>query len=449
MKQLISKIILVLIIIISPCLYSCSSDKNIEELQQIEKEVSPELNIAIPTGANSWVFESPDDTKNMISDDGINMWSSSNLKIRTYFKVNKTGAINIGFRAKVNTTAESIIKFTFNGVSKEVKLSNTSLINVFAGTFNVSSTGYQYVEIQGITKGGNTFAFVSDILIGGAATTNGTVFIKDENFYWGRRNPAPNLAYQRPSGLSQASYFYNELTVPDGNDVIGTFFMANGFSEGYFGMQVNSATERQILFSVWSDFKTNDPSQVPAEYTIQEMKHGAGVTIGEFGGEGSGGQSKLQFQWKSGVTYKFLLKAKPFEDNATDFTAYFYAPELGEWKLIASFRKPKKTIYLSGCHSFLESFSPQRGDISRKVICSNQWYYDDVTKQWVASQIAKFGVSALAARGERVDYAGGSINDGYYMRANGFFNDEPIITVGTYLNRQSGTMPDINFSDLK
>ena len=35
-------------------------------------------------------------------------------------------------------------------------------------------------------------------------------------------------------------WFYSELTVPEGNDVIGSYFMANGFSEGYFGIQVNS-----------------------------------------------------------------------------------------------------------------------------------------------------------------------------------------------------------------
>jgi hypothetical protein len=33
-------------------------------------------------------------------------------------------------------------------------------------------------------------------------------------------------------------WFYSELKVPEASDVIGSYFMANGFSEGYFGIQV-------------------------------------------------------------------------------------------------------------------------------------------------------------------------------------------------------------------
>ena len=51
--------------------------------------------------------------------------------------------------------------------------------------------------------------------------------------------------------------------VPEGNDVLGSYFMANGFAQGYFGIQVNSPTERRILFSVWSPFHTDDPSEIP------------------------------------------------------------------------------------------------------------------------------------------------------------------------------------------
>jgi hypothetical protein len=47
-----------------------------------------------------------------------------------------------------------------------------------------------------------------------------------------------------------------EITVPVGQDPIGSYFMANGFGEGYFGFQVNSKTERRVLFSVWSPFRT-------------------------------------------------------------------------------------------------------------------------------------------------------------------------------------------------
>ena len=54
------------------------------------------------------------------------------------------------------------------------------------------------------------------------------------------------------------------MTIPKNNDVVGSYFMANGFAEGYFGIQVNSETERRILFSVWSPYKTDDPNSIQA-----------------------------------------------------------------------------------------------------------------------------------------------------------------------------------------
>lgn len=53
--------------------------------------------------------------------------------------------------------------------------------------------------------------------------------------------------------------------------------MANGFGEGYFGMQVNSETERRILFSVWSPFKTDNPKEIPDDHKITLNKVGQQV----------------------------------------------------------------------------------------------------------------------------------------------------------------------------
>ena len=75
------------------------------------------------------------------------------------------------------------------------------------------------------------------------------------------------------------------------------------------GIQVNSPTERRVLFSVWSGYVTNDPSQIPADYTVSVNRVGPGVTNGTFGGEGSGAQTYLVFNWVPGVSYGFLTKA--------------------------------------------------------------------------------------------------------------------------------------------
>ncbi len=38
------------------------------------------------------------------------------------------------------------------------------------------------------------------------------------------------------------------MTVPEGDDIIGSYFMADGFNEGYFGIQVNSPAEGVYYF---------------------------------------------------------------------------------------------------------------------------------------------------------------------------------------------------------
>ena len=90
---------------------------------------------------------------------------------------------------------------------------------------------------------------------------------QDNNFYFGKRGPSVHFGYEFPNNID-IKWFYNELTVPTGTDPIGSYHMANGFTEGYFGMQRNSATERRILFSLWSPFETDDPKTIPEDQKI-------------------------------------------------------------------------------------------------------------------------------------------------------------------------------------
>ena len=41
--------------------------------------------------------------------------------------------------------------------------------------------------------------------------------------------------------MQDFEWFYSELLVPVGSDVIGSYFATNGFSEGYFGIQVKES----------------------------------------------------------------------------------------------------------------------------------------------------------------------------------------------------------------
>ncbi|NQU51174.1 MAG: DUF3472 domain-containing protein [Bacteroidetes bacterium] len=405
---------------------------------------SLDLTVSIPTEGNSWVVDDTEKSKQIVKKGGIRNWSENETKIRTYFKTTKTGKLDVGIFVKA-TFGFSKIKVSCNGKTEIVQIESKTEGEIPIGIFEVKKAGYQWIEIQGVDKSGDFFPEISNILIGGEAAKEKVYFAR-EDFYWGRRGPSVHLNFQIPENSGDVLYFYNEITVPENNDVLGSYFMANGFGQGYFGMQVNSPTERRILFSVWSPFKTDNPGDIPEDQKIKMLKKGEGVHTGEFGNEGSGGQSYYKFLWKAGNTYKFLLKGKPTGNEETDFTAWFFAPEVNEWKLIASFRRPKTDTYLTRPHSFLENFHTETGNVTRKGLYSNQWIYT-INSQWIELTKMKFTADATARKESRMDYSGGAENQVFFMKNCGFFNETTAID--SYFDRKaSGIPPVINFEEL-
>ncbi|MBK6283487.1 MAG: DUF3472 domain-containing protein [Draconibacterium sp.] len=397
---------------------------------------NPQFSYAIPCEGNCWVVNDLKGNEKMINENGIQNWNSNESVFRVYFKVEKTGSLNIGILAK-SLSGSSKLKVTFNNLSREASVSKATLDTVFVGEFNIESPGYQFVEIQGLDKSGEFFPEIESVLIGGNATVGKVYFARDD-FYWGRRGPSVHLNFQVPESAGNVVYFYNEITIPENNDVLGSYFMANGFGQGYFGMQVNSPTERRILFSVWSPCETDNPGVIPEDFKIKLLKKGEEVYTGEFGNEGSGGQSFLKFDWKAGTTYRFLLKGLPTGNDATDFTAWFFAPEIGKWKLIASFRRPKTETYLTHLYSFLENFYTETGNVERRGLYSNQWIYNSENKLVELTKI-KFTADATARKESRMDYAGGLENNSFFLKNCGFFSETT--PIDSYFERQEPEFP--------
>lgn len=412
----------------------------------IEKSKKPwPLKILIPTEANSWAINNSDKNSTMIEEGGIRNWTNPDCVIRTYFKISKPGKMALALVAR-NTNGNSKIEIRAGKFRKKVNLSGSDWDTVHAGTINFEKIGYQFIEIKGLSKNGTEFGEVKYLLVGGAATSEPFYFIKDD-FYWGRRGPSVHLSYQLPEKNDKIEWFYNEITVPDGNDVEGSYFMANGFAQGYFGFQVNSPTERRVLFSIWSPYSTDNPSEIPSDQRVILLKKGEGVHTGEFGNEGSGGQSYYRYPWKAGNTYSFLLRAKPTGKGETDYTAWFLAPETGKWKLIASFRRPKTDTYLTRLHSFLENFNTQTGCFSRYALYTNQWVFTSEGKQTELTE-AVFTADATARKNSRLDYSGSVSEDAFILKNCGFFDGTtPINSVFT--RQKSRKAPSIDFSSLE
>jgi hypothetical protein len=241
------------------------------------------------------------------------------------------------------------------------------------------------------------------------------------------------LGYKAPP---DTEWFYNEVTVPSGEDIIGAYFMSNGFNVGYFGIQVNSATERRVLFSVWD----------PTEGKTTLVRKGANVTVKNFGGEGTGGQSYLVYNWQAGTTYKFLTQGKPDGAGNTLYSSWFYTPESGNWNFIATWKRPNTNSYLTGLYSFLENFNENHGWQARKAFYSNQWVRSS-SGAWLEIVKATFTADATAHNQQRKDYMGGVENGSFFLKNCGFFSD--FVNYDTTFSRvATGKQPVVDISSL-
>ncbi|MBO3098722.1 DUF3472 domain-containing protein [Gelidibacter pelagius] len=426
------------VLLVSFCLIGCNTNKSMEK--ETEKL---DLSIQIPAGANSWVVNNTSENSNMMIDSEIKNWTDLKTVVHAYFKTDTPGKLHLGLNLNV-PEGTSRIKVTVADQTKTIKINTSERQTVDVGVFDIQAR-YNVIEIVGVEKSGPVVANINEVLIGGPATKGNVYFIKDD-FYFGRRGPSVHLTYDLPKD-KEVEWFYNEINVPKGEDVIGSYYMANGFVDGYFGIQVNSETERRVLFSVWSPFDTQDPNEIPDDHKIILLAKGDGVTTGEFGNEGSGGQSYKVYNWKADTTYKFLLKGVPSENNSTDYTAYFYTPNDGKWNLIASFRRPQGSRHLKRLYSFLENFVPATGNISRKANYNNQWIYT-TDNEWIELTKAKFTADATARKESRLDYAGGVNDNQFFMENCGFFSDTtPIDT--EFTRTANGVAPNIDFSKLE
>lgn len=413
--------------------------------------------IIVPIGGNTW--KSPKEaiggsvTKagGRVTNEGIRNWSDKNVSFTTYVRIGSEGSLKVGLKLAV-PEGVSELEVLVRGRGRKVTVREDGLSPSEAdkpetaevGEWQLRDTGYTAITLRGLSRTGTVFANISEIVLSGTAINEQAAYVKNNEgnyFYWGRRGPSVHLSYPVPED-TETEWFYNEVTVPEGEDVRGSYFMAAGFAEGYFGFQVNSPEERRILFSVWSPFKTDNPEDIPEHQRIILLKKGKDVYVGEFGNEGSGGQSYLRYNWKAGETYKFLLHGKPDTTGNTTYTAFFYAPEEKKWRLIASFRRPQTTTWLKRLHSFLENFIPATGDVKREVQFANQWIRDR-HGAWTELTRARLTGDNTARMHYRMDYAGGFKNGSFYLKNCGFFSDyTPLDT--WYERSAAGKEPNVD-----
>jgi hypothetical protein len=234
-----------------------------------------------------------------------------------------------------------------------------------------------------------------------------------------RRNAASvHLSYPVPPE-TQVAAFYSEVTALE--DPVWTFYMACGWQRGYFGMQVNSPTERRIIFSVWdSGNEAVDRNKVAPADRVTLVAKGEDVYTGDFGNEGTGGHSHLKYQWKTGVPQRFVITAQPTDATHTIYSGYYFHPDQQQWMLISSWKAPHDGGWLRRLHGFSENFGGDNGHLRRKALFGNQWFRTNEGR-WMELTTATFSHDATG-RADRLDRFMG-VEQGQFFLSHGGFVD--------------------------
>ncbi|WP_367871930.1 DUF3472 domain-containing protein [Luteolibacter sp. Populi] len=236
-----------------------------------------------------------------------------------------------------------------------------------------------------------------------------------------RRNSASiHLAYEVPEpAKEEVEWFYLEATPK--TEPLWTYYEATGWHRGYFGMQVNSPTERRIIFSVWdSGSEAKDRDKVQDDDRVKLLAKGPKTNAGDFGNEGTGGHSHLVYPWKLGDTVHFLMRAK-VEGDVTIYTGWFRDSKKKDWELVASFRSPKDGKYLHGLYSFNENFGGQNGHERRVCEFGNGWIKTHAG-EWLPITKAAFTHDGHG-KSERLDRSAGISGKRFYLANGGFIED--------------------------
>lgn len=153
---------------------------------------------------------------------------------------------------------------------------------------------------------------------------------------------------------AQASALYNVVKAKA--SVPGTYFCAMNFDDGYIGFQEKANGKKVIIFSIWDPISHGDnPNNVPEEERTKLLELGKNAHFGRFGGEGTGGQSFMDYPWVIGENMRFLVCVKKM-GKFKEISGYFFNNKNKSWELISKWETHSAEKELSLSVGFVEDF---------------------------------------------------------------------------------------------
>lgn len=346
---------------------------------------------------------------------GIVNWNDPETQIQWFGQFQQKGKVQIRLKLQAHNEGRVALRLQVGEEDKRrvVHFEKDKETEVSFGAFEITKPGYQSVTLKRthITTPGQPALNIIHLGLDGDAMEGAHFNLKP------RRNAASVHLFYPIKKNTKVAAFYCELTALE--DPVHSYYMACGWHRGYFGMQVNSPTERRIIFSVWDrGNEPTDPNKVDEVDRVRLVKKGDGVFTGRFGNEGTGGHSHLKYPWKTGSTQKFLVIATPIDETHTQFAGYYYHPDSLKWMLISSWNTPGEGGFMRGLYSFSENFVGRNGHLVRKALYGNQWIAGP-DGNWTELTSAKFSHDPTGKQ-DRLDRFMGLEKGQFFLSHGGF-----------------------------
>jgi hypothetical protein len=357
---------------------------------------------------------------------GIVGWTDPATKVLWFGEIKTPGKLDCSIVLRLPADATSKLRLTVAGQSHEAtaKSAGADPVTAAFGSFDIPQAGYQRFTLEALNPPGQPFGDIDALALNGPAAQEAHFNLKS------RRNAASVHLMYPVDKDTKVEAFYCEMTGLE--DPVTTYYMACGWHRGYFGMQVNSPTERRIIFSVWdSGGEAVDRGKVADENRVRLVAKGEGVVAGDFGNEGTGGHSHLVYAWKTSEQQRFLVTAKPTDATHTIYAGYYFHPDKKQWVLISSWKAPKEGGYLRRLYSFSENFGANNGHLLRKALYGNQWIWvptgdrspvgalRTAEGRWIELTTATFSHDGTG-KADRLDRFMGVENGQFFLSHGGF-----------------------------
>ena len=344
---------------------------------------------------------------------GITRWTDPSVQVLWFGDIKTPGTLDCAVTLRLPQGDAPRLRLTVAGQSREASVgaADAGVVSAAFGSFDIAQTGYHRFTLESLNAPGQPAGDIETLVLDGPAAREAHFNLRS------RRNAASVHLFYPVEKDTKVEAFYCEMIGLE--DPIWTYYMGCGWHRGYFGMQVNSPTERRIIFSVWdSGNEAIDRDKVADEDRVTLVGKGEGVYTGDFGNEGTGGHSHLKYLWKTGERQRFLVTARPTDETHTIYSGYYFHPDNKQWMLISSWKAPKEGGYLRGLYSFSENFGGANGHLRRKALYGNQWIRT-AAGQWVELTAATFSHDPTG-KADRLDRFMG-LEDGRFFLSHGGF----------------------------